>query len=214
VRQWITNSVTVGGTQGALVGMLPGILIALAGWLDGTTLNWRLLLATSGVVGGLLRGWLPGYRLATLINQYIGWKRFWQGTGILGGAVGGSILGFLNGWSVIPVILGLVLGAWVGMILGEKFWKISKNLGWERIWGGVSAVMAAGLGWIAAQLAGLAGLNAFGENLTAGLLPYGTSDSISSALLWLMAGGVSGALFGAFSGMIVDMVGRFTKLTR
>lgn len=214
LRQWITNSLVVGGGQGALAGMVPGAAVGFLSWLSVSALHWEVILALSGAAGGLLRGWQPGYRLAGLINQYIGWKRFWQGLGLTLGAVGGSLLGLFTNWPVIPVVLGLVLGAWFGVVAGSKIYQMGINLRWERIWGVFTALLAAGLGWGAASLVGAVGLNTFGARLVVGLQPFSADDTLSAALLWLIAGGTSGAIFGAVSGILVDLIGRFTRLTR
>jgi hypothetical protein len=214
LRQWISSSFLIGGGQGAAAGMVPGIFIALLCWSGGVPLNWSLLLSLGGAAGGLLRGWRPGYRLASLVGQYIGWKRFWEGVGLVSGAVGGAMVGLLMAWAVIPVILGLVLGARIGIYLGAKIWQLGNGLGWERIWGAISALGAAGLGWGAARLTGWIGLDVFGAQLVAGLEPFMSDFSFTSAMIWLMAGGMSGALFGGIAGLLVDLGGRLTRLTR
>jgi hypothetical protein len=214
VRQWISNSLIIGGGQGAAAGMIPGALVALLCWSGGTPLNWSLILGLGGAAGGLLRGWRPGYRLASLVDQYIGWKRFWEGFGLLGGAVGGGLLGMMMAWAVIPVILGLVLGARIGMYIGSKIWQLGSNLGWERIWGTISALGAAGLGWGAAKITGAIGLNVFGAQLAVGMQPFTGDALFSSAMLWLVVGGICGGAFGGIAGLLVDLGGRFTRLTR
>ena len=55
----------------------------------------------AGVAGGLLRGWKPGHKLASVIGRYIGWKLFWQ------------IMGALIGMTVMSVS-GSLQGTWVG----------------------------------------------------------------------------------------------------
>jgi hypothetical protein len=214
LRQWISLSLTVGGAQGAAAGILPGALVALWCWMTGNMLDWGMVLSLGGAAGGLLRGWRPGYRLAILVDQFIGWKRFWEAVGLAAGAAGGGLLGFLMGWAVIPVILGLVLGARIGLFLGSKFWQLGSRVGWERIWGGISALGAAGLGWGAAKAASGLGMNTFGTQLALGLQPYSGDGLFTSALLWLVAGGLSGGLFGAIAGLLVDLGGRFARLTR
>lgn len=214
LKQWISSSLLIGGGQGALAGMIPGIVIAMLCWSGSVPLNWSLILSLGGAAGGLLRGWLPGYRLASLVDQYIGWKRFWQGVGLVFGAVGGGLLGTVMAWAVIPVILGLVLGARTGVYLGAKVWQLGSSVGWERIWGAISALGAAGIGWGVAKLTGLFGLNGFGAQMVAALQPFIGEQSFSAVMIWLIAGGMSGALFGGIAGLFIDLGGRFTRLTR
>jgi serine/threonine protein kinase len=211
-RQRVHKSVTVGAGQGALIGALPGIVIALFNWFAAGPLDWSLLLVASGALAGMLRGYKPGYRLGALVNRYLGWRFFWQGVGAVTGTIVGGTLGMLFGWAIIPVILGVVLGARGGLYIGGKIWLLANRLSWEGIWGTVSALGAAALGWGVANLIGSFGLNAFGADLAVALLPFSGNGSVWWAFIWLLSGGVSGALVGALSGFLVDLLGRFTAL--
>lgn len=213
LRQWIASSFIIGGGQGALAGFIPGALVAFLCWAEGAPFNWSLIFLLGGAAGGLLRGWQPGYQLAELIDRHLGWKRFLQGAGLVLGAACGTVLGMLISWAVIPVILGLVLGARAGAYVGSKVWQLGSGLGWVRIWAGISGLMAAGIGLGAAKLFAEIGLNLLGEKLSAGLALLGGGD-LPLAMLWLFAGGASGALFGAFSGVLVDLGGRLARLTK
>lgn len=214
LRQWLSSSIVVGGGQGALAGMIPGAAIAFFNWFNVSAFQWGLILALGGAAGGLLRGRQPGFRLASLINRYIGWKLFWQGAGLFLGGGAGSLLGFATGWAMVAVVLGLVVGARVGMALGERIYQSGVNLDWERIWGLIITLLIGGMGWGVAYLAGAAGLNAFGERLAAGLQPFVVDDKLSIALLWVVAGGASGAFFGALAGIWIDLLARAVRLTR
>jgi hypothetical protein len=118
----------------------------------------------------------------------------------------------LFAWAVFPVILGLVLGAQGGAMLGRKIWQAGNLLGWERIWGTISALGFGALGFGLARLAGLLGMNAFGLDLANGLLPFAANGSYMWAFIWMMAGGMGGALAGALGGMLTDFIGRTSKL--
>lgn len=211
---WIHPSLAVGGGQGAAVGAVPGALVGIVCWLAGSPLAWSLILGLGGAAGGVLLGWRPGYRLAILINHLVGWQRFWMFSSLVAGAISGGMLGKLVQGSALPVLLGIFLGAVLGYLLGEKAWQAGVRLGWEKIWKIISVVSAAALGWGAAAIAGRIGLNGVGVQLASGLEPFADDNLFSSALLWLLAGGFSGALAGAIAGLFVDLVGRVSRLTR
>ncbi|HEX9018657.1 MAG TPA: hypothetical protein VF806_05700 [Anaerolineaceae bacterium] len=212
MRQRTYKSLVVGGLQGALAGALPGLAIGLYNWFSGSILAWPILFAVGGVLGGLLRGWTPGHKLAGVIDRYVGWKLFWQGLGLVAGTVIGGALGLMFIWAVIPIFLGLFLGARGGLYLGGKIWQLGNNFGWERIWGAVSGLGFGALGYGVAQLIGLAGINAFGDNLAAGLLPFANNGSFTWAVIWMMAGAAGGALSGALAGLLTDLMGRLSGL--
>lgn len=211
-RQRAYKSFLVGGGQGALIGVLPGILIALVNWFSGDALAWGLLVSIGGVLGGLLRGWKPGHKVATLIDRYIGWKIFFEALGMIVGAAAGWVPGMLFAWAVVPLILMVVLGIQAGRYLGGKLWQFGSVFGWERIWGVVSALGFGALGFGMAQLLGLLGLNAFGADLASGLLPFAQIDSWWWAVIWGMAGGLGGAISGGMAGILTDVIGRFSGL--
>ena len=212
VRQLIVKSMSIGGGQGALVGAIPGLVLGLLNWSSGEALYWTLLFSLGGAAGGLLRGWKPGHRLASVIDHYIGWKYFWQGLGLFAGALAGGALGMLFAWAVIPVILGLVLGAQSGVYLGRKIWQVGSFVGWERIWGTISALGFGVVGFGIAQAAGFLGMNALGTDLASGLLPFAANGSYTWAFIWMMAGGLGGALAGALGGIFTDFIGRVSRL--
>ncbi len=216
LRSWLQmrayKSLAVGGMQGAIVGAVPGAIFGLASWTAGQAMPWMLLFSLGGAAGGLARGWSPGHKLASLIARYIGWKLFWEAVGLLGGAIGGFLLGMLFVWAIVPVFLGLILGAQAGLFLGRKLYELGNLMGWERIWGGLSAASFGVLGFGVAQILGAAGLNTLGAYLNTQVLPVAGSGSMLWALAWLLAGGTAGALGGSLAGILSDVIGRFTGL--
>lgn len=213
LRQWLGKSFLVGGGMGALAGAIPAALIAVFNWSTGSPLNWDLLVISAGVAGGLLRGWQPGYRFADVVDRYVGLKRFWQVIGLMVGAAVGSAFGMVCAWAIFPLIIGLVMGAQGGAYLGGRLWQAGKTVGWEKILGIIGALGAGALGWGAARLAAAAGLSYLGARVGAGLMPLAGDGVVESGLLWLLAGGLSGAVFGALGGMLVDLVARMLRLT-
>jgi len=211
-RQLLYQSLSVGGGQGALAGAVPGMVLGVLNWSAGEALYWTLLFSLGGAAGGLLRGWRPGHKLASVIDRFIGWQHFWQGLGLLAGALLGGALGMLFAWAIFPVILGLVLGAQGGVLLGRKIWQAGSMVGWERIWGTISALGFGAIGFGIAHLAGLLGMNALGTDLANWLLPYASNDSYIWAFIWVLAGGLGGALAGALGGIFTDFIGRVTRL--
>ena len=212
VRRRAYQSLIVGGGQGAIAGAIPGAMLGLLNWSSAEMLSWSIIMAVGGAAGGFLRGWTPGHRMASLINRYGGWRLFWEALGFLAGLIGGGMLGLMLIWMVIPVILGLVLGAQAGRYLGRKIYQVGSILGWERLWGGISALGFGALGYGLARLVGLAGINTLGLNLGEGLLPFAANGDVLWALLWMLAGAAGGALSGAFGGIGADLVGRLSGL--
>jgi hypothetical protein len=113
-----------------------------------------------------------------------------------------------------PEILGLVLGAQGGVLLGRKIWQAGSLVGWERIWGTISALGFGAIGFGIAHLTGLLGMNALGTGLANWLLPYASNDSYIWAFIWVLAGGLGGALAGALGGILTDFIGRVTRLVK
>jgi hypothetical protein len=206
------KSLSIGGMQGALAGALPGALVGLANWTAGQEVAWALLFTLGGIAGGLVRGWNPGHKLATLIDRFIGWKSFWEAFGLIGGAIGGVALGLVFAWAIIPIFLGLILGSQVGLYLGRKLHQLGSLMGWERIWGGLSAASFGAMGFGVTQVLGAAGVNILGAYLNTQVLPVAESGSMMWALAWLLCGAAMGALGGALVGILSDVVGRFTGL--
>ena len=124
-------------------------------------LAWPLLISLAGTAGGLLRGWKPGHRLAALIDRYIGWKRFWEGIGLVAGIDRG------HDWhdlclGDLPGDPRFCSGRPAGIYLGRKIWQFGEPFGWERIWGAISGLGFGALGFGLAQLLGVIGLNILG----------------------------------------------------
>ena len=81
------KSLAIGGGLGALAGALSGASIGVAGWLTaGSMISWVLLWAVGGASAGLLRGWLPGYRVSLWVDRSVGWQRVLPAIGVLIGA--------------------------------------------------------------------------------------------------------------------------------
>jgi hypothetical protein len=212
VRRRAAQSLMVGGGQGAIAGAVPGAMLGLLFWSSSELLSTGLILAAGGVAGGFLRGWVPGHKMASLINRFVGWRLFFEAIGLLAGLIGGGMLGLIFIWAVFPVILGLVLGAQAGRYLGRKLYEVGSLLGWERLWGVISALGFAGLGYGLSRLLGLAGLNSLGLNLSEGLLPFANNGDFLWAATWTFAGAAGGALSGALGGIGADLIGRLSGL--
>ena len=165
-----------------------------------------------GILGGLLRGWSPGRKLASLIDRYLGWRIFWEAIGLVAGVVLGGMVGLIFIWAVFPVIIGLLLGAQVGRFVGRTIYQVGSIFGWERIWGGFSALGFGALGFGMAKLLGVLGVQAFGTNLANGLLPFAANGSLMWAGIWMIAGATGGALSGGLAGTVADLIGRLSGL--
>jgi hypothetical protein len=202
LRQQVSRSLLVGGMYGALSGMLPGLLMGLIAGAASEPLAWNLLFAVGGATAGLSRGWQPGYRLAALVDRWIGWRRFWRGFGMVTGAVLGLTVGLVFAVAVFPVILGPLLGGRAGIGLGEKVWNSGRSLGWERIWAGLGAMSTAGFGWVVAGLLGASVGSEWGPNVVFAL-EYG---GVRPLLTTILAGGFCSALGGLAAGILTDFV--------
>lgn len=202
LRQQLSRSLLVGGPYGALAGMLPGLLMGLFAGAAGDLLAWNVLFALGGAAAGAARGWQPGFRLAGVVDRWVGWRRFWRGFGILLGGVLGLAVGILFAVAVFPLILGPILGGRAGASLGEKVWRSGRSLGWERIWASLGALGAAGFGWMIAGLAGTSGLSDLGPNFVLAM-EYGGVRPLLTAIL---AGGFCSALGGLLVGILADFI--------
>jgi hypothetical protein len=205
------KTLSIGGAQGALVGALPGALVGLANWTAGNPLAWAMIFSLGGAAGGLARGWAPGHKLASIINRFIGWKLFWEAIGLIAGAIGGLMLGLIFIWAIVPVFLGLILGAQAGLYVGRKLYQVGDMMGWERIWGMFSAASFGALGFGMAQILGFAYQNIIGAYLNTQLLPA-DSGAVIWALVWMLVGGITSGLGGALAGILADLIGRFSGL--
>lgn len=206
LRNWIKlqayRGFFLGGGNGAVAGSLPGMIIGLMAGTNGEALNWSLLFALGGAAGGLFRGWNPGYRLGLRLNGSVGWLNFWQIAGTVFGAITGGVMGLLFGWAILPIFLGPVVGARTGRKVGRRIWLMGSSLGWERIWGAVAALSAAGLGWIIAGLAGSLGMSSLGSYFTVAL-DYG---GVRPLLNTILSGAFTSALGGWVAGMFAEFI--------
>ena len=209
----LVKSLAVGGGLGALAGAVPGAAAGIISWSMGDVVAWALLWALGGVAAGLLRGYRPGYRLSLWVAGTIGWRRFWQAIGLLVGGMLGGLAGFVIGWwAIIPVFLGLIAGARIGISLGHKIWELGNRLGWERIWAALSALSLATCGWYLAGWLGASQVGLLADQGVASLAQWLVSVSLSQALIFGVTGALGGALGGAFAGTLSDLLARFFGL--
>lgn len=213
-RPKIVKSVAIGGGIGALAGALPGALLGVMSWSAGEVVAWSLLWALGGVAAGILRGWRPGVRLSQWVQRNIGWQRVLPVAGLLGGAFGGGVAGFIIGWwAIIPVFLGLIFGGRLGWSLGRAIWRAGNQLGWERVWAVIGAAGAAGLGWTAARWVSDSGVGLFADHYAGVLALWLAGNSLSWVFVWAVVGGLGGALGGAIAGTLADLCARLVGLT-
>jgi hypothetical protein len=160
------------------------------------------LFALGGAAGGVSRGWQPGYRLAELIDRWIGWQRFWRTAGLIIGACLGLVFGFVFFWAVVPLIIGPLFGARAGRSLGEKIWLSGRTLGWQRIWAALAAALTAGFGWVIAGLVGASGVSELGLSMAL-VLEY---SGVRELLTAILSGAFCSALGGLTAGIVSDFV--------
>lgn len=205
------KSLAIGGGLGALAGALTGAVIGVAGWLTaGNMISWVLLWAVGGASAGLLRGWLPGYRVSLWVDRSVGWRRILPAVGILVGAGLGGFMGLAVGWwAILPVFIGLFLGGRMGLKAGSKLWLFGSQYGWERIWACIVALFAGWLGW---RLALWFGAGSLSTQLAGSFSIWINSQSLSLAWIALAFGALGGALGGAVAGTLADLIARILKL--
>lgn len=208
----LVKSLMVGGSLGALAGMLSGGFVGLVHGSLGNAAAWSLIWASGGVAAGLLHGWKPVYRLAQRVGQYIGWDRFWMGLGLLGGATLGGMLGMFFWWAIFPIFIGLFAGARLGFSIGRKIWMAGNRYGWERIWAVLGACGAAALGWTIAKWASAIGLGSLSDQFASYVAGWLTSHSVSWPLVLAATGALGGAFGGAIAGTITNLFGRLAGL--
>jgi serine/threonine protein kinase len=208
IRQQLAHSLSVGGANGALAGLLPGLLFGLFAGVSGAQpLAWGLLFAWGGAASGLALGWRPGYRMATIVNQRIGWQRFWQWFGTIAGGGTGLLLGLPFGWAIFPLILGVVLGGRVGRELGGQIWKAGHLVGWDRIWSGLAAASTAVFGWVIAGLIGASGVSELGPHFALALEYGGVRPLLTGILAAAFTSALGGMTAGIFSDLIAGLLG-------
>jgi serine/threonine protein kinase len=208
----LIKSLMVGGSLGALAGMVSGGFVGLVHGSLGNAAAWSLIWASGGVAAGLMHGWKPGYRLAQRVGQYIGWERFWVGLGLLGGATLGGMLGMVFWWAIFPIFIGLFAGARLGFSIGRKIWMAGNRYGWERIWAVLAACGAAALGWMIARWASAIGLGSLSDQFAGFVADWLTSHSVSWPLVLAATGALGGAFGGAIAGTITNLFGRLAGL--
>ncbi len=205
------KSLAIGGGMGALVGAFSGAFIGVAGLLTaGDMMSWVLLWAVGGASAGLLRGWLPGYRVSLWVDQSLGWQRVLPVVGVLIGAGLGGLMGFaVCWWAILPVFIGLYFGGKTGHKAGNKLWLFGTQYGWDRIWACIAALFTGLLGW---QLALWLGAGSLSTQLAGSFSTWITGQSASLVLIALAFGALGGALGGAIAGTLADLFARMFNL--
>ena len=173
-------------------------------------ISWVLLWAIGGASAGLLRGWLPGYRVSLLVDRSIGWQRLLPVLGVVIGAGLGGVLGFaVCWWAIIPIFIGLYFGGKTGLKAGNKLWLFGAQYGWERIWACIGALCAGFLGW---RLALWFGAGSLSSQLAGSFSTWITGQPVSLVLMALAFGALGGALGGIVAGTLTDLFARMFNL--
>ena len=207
----LSKSLAIGGGLGALVGALSGALIGVTGWLTaGNMISWVFLWAVGGASAGLLRGWLPGYRVSLWVERSVGWQRILPAIGVVLGAGLGGFMGFaVCWWAILPVFIGLFFGARMGLRAGNKLWLFGAQYGWERIWACIAALFSGLFGW---RLALWFGAGSLSTQLAGSFSTWITDQSASLVFIALAFGALGGALGGAIAGTMADFLARMFNL--
>jgi serine/threonine protein kinase len=213
----LAKSLFIGGGLGALVGALIGGLAGLASASLDEVIAMTLLWALGGAAAGMMRGWKPGYKMSVWVDSQIGWHRLLPIFGLLAGAMVGMLLGFIIGWwAIIPVFVGMFYGARLGKKAGRKVVVMGNRIGWDRLWAGLSALVAALFGLrLAVWLSGgaMGSMAAQGAASLSGWFSGLLSGSASDLLVVAVVSGVfCGGLAGAVSGSLTDLFARFSGL--
>ena len=211
MRGWLWQrtyrSFLFGGSNGAIAGALPGMLMGLIAYMNGSPLAWPMLVAAGGGMAGLTRGYQPGYRLGIWVERKIGWQIFLQGIGIALGVVLGGVLGVSLGFAILPIILGPVIGALLGKEFGRALWRLGNFFGWDHIWAVLSAVGTAALGWTIAGLAATGGLSTLGPVFYTGLESSGVRPLLTSIVSGAFCASLGGLIAGTFADFIAGLLG-------
>jgi serine/threonine protein kinase len=212
-RRMLAASLAYGGGTGALAGLLPGALIAFTAFYLETAPALSLMWAFGGAAGAALRGTKIGQRLGLVIAQHLGWRRFWQATGLILGAAAGGILSLPFALAIFPIFIGVLSGARIGYATGNRIWLAGNRLGWERMWALTAGVTAALLGAGAAWLASVSPLGSLAYSLSE--LLAGALGNLQLAPVWLAlaSGALAGLFGGAVAGLMIDLSARITNLT-
>jgi hypothetical protein len=209
----LRGSIIFGAGSGALVGLVPGLLMALATFfLMSSEPAWAFLWAFGGAAGAGLRGLKIGQRLGLVIAQHIGWKRFWQWAGLLIGAAVGGLVSLPFALAIFPIFIGVFTGARLGLETGNRIFSAGNRLGWERTWMLTGSVSSALLGSVLAYTIGAPLLGGPTSALTQHLTTYLAGLQLAPGWPALATGALGGLWGGAFSGLLSDLGARFTKL--
>jgi serine/threonine protein kinase len=205
------KSLAIGGGLGALVGALSGALLGVTGWLAaGSMTSWLWLWAVGGASAGLLRGWLPGYRVSLWVDRSVGWQRVLPVVGVLIGASLGGLMGFaVCWWAILPVFIGLFFGGRMGLKAGSKLWLFGAQYGWDRIW---ACLVAFCTGLLGLRLALWLGAGSLSTQLAGSFFTWITGQSVDLVLIALAFGALGGALGGVVAGTLADLFARLFNL--
>jgi uncharacterized protein len=129
------------GLVGAVVPVVPGLLLVWAAAV--ASILWQGTDAAGWAVAGVLT---VLFAVATVATVYLPTRRGRQG-GVPASTLGYTVLGAAVGFVVVPVV-GLLLGAGLGLYLGER-----RRLGdHERAWASTGRVARAYGAGVAVQL--------------------------------------------------------------
>jgi serine/threonine protein kinase len=212
LRPRVTKSFLLGGSAGALIGIVPGLLFGLSGWTFNAVSSWVLLWVLGGAAAGVWRGWLPSSRLAETVTRYIGWERLWRIAGAILGGITGTLLGLIFWWAIFPIFLGMYGGAKMGARAGQKIWLAGSGYGWERIGVITGALTTASLGGFLAYLVSSSVLGAYAYQPVMELAGWLAAQEADQLLIGSVTGALGGGLGGALAGVFSDLVARLSGL--
>jgi hypothetical protein len=212
LRPRLAKSFLWGGSTGALVGIVPGVMLGMSGWTPAAISTWVLLWILGGAAAGAWRGWLPSSRLAETVSRYIGWERLWRITGTALGGILGTMVGFIFWWAIFPIFLGMYGGAKIGARAGQKIWLAGSSYGWERIGVVTGSLTMASLGGFLAYLISSSVLGAYAYQPVMQLAGWLATQEADQLLIGSVTGALGGGLGGALAGVFSDLVARLSGL--
>jgi serine/threonine protein kinase len=212
LRPRLAKSFLWGGSTGALVGIVPGVMLGMSGWTPAAISTWVLLWILGGAAAGAWRGWLPSSRLAETVSRYIGWERLWRIAGTALGGILGTMVGFIFWWAIFPIFLGMYGGAKIGARAGQKIWLAGSSYGWERIGVVTGSLTMAALGGFLAYLISSSVLGAYAYQPVMQLAGWLAAQEADQLLIGSVTGALGGGLGGALAGVFSDLVARLSGL--
>ena len=212
LRPRLSRSFLLGGSTGALVGIVPGVLFGLTGWTPTAISTWVLLWLLGGAAAGAWRGWLPSARLADTVSRYIGWERLWRIAGSILGGIIGTLLGLIFWWAIFPIFLGMYGGAKIGAKAGQRIWLFGSAYGWQRIGVITGALTTASLGGFLAYLVSSSAAGAYAYQPVMQLAGWLSAQGADQLLIGSATGALGGAMGGAVAGVFADLAARLSGL--